>query len=229
MNRPLRLTEWFVGVSWVNVDILRNISWVFCGMFATLLQSVRSIIGNLFAAVGADLSRPRIWMYPRNGERKRIFDNVKTRIWWNGYVYLIMLGYGRDESDPTPDGVFRCTFRGWMWTFCGVLVGCFCGVRWYFAECSQRVHSVYVTYSLCKSMVFALQKYVFWRAKSGFLHCKSMVFVFWMLCCCKLVAIYFVFECEYLAQQIWVFCDMLVAYSWVYFLIFFVLKMVFVL
>ena len=60
MNRPLRLTEWFVGVSWVNVDILRNISWVFCGMFATLLQSVRSIIGNLFAAVGADLSRPRI-------------------------------------------------------------------------------------------------------------------------------------------------------------------------
>ena len=27
-------------------------------------------------------------------------------------------------------------------------------------------------------MVFALQKYGFWRAKRGFLHCKSMVFVF---------------------------------------------------
>ena len=25
-------------------------------------------------------------------------------------------------------------------------------------------------------MVFALQKYGFWRAKRGFLHCKSMVF-----------------------------------------------------
>ena len=57
MNLPLRLAESFVGVSWVNVDILRSvslrISWVnvdilqsvswvflwgaliFCGMFAT--------------------------------------------------------------------------------------------------------------------------------------------------------------------------------------------------
>ena len=34
---------------------------------------------------------------------------------------------------------------------------------------------------------------------------------------------------EYLAQQIWVFVDMLVAYSWVYILIYFVLKMAFVL
>ena len=98
-----------------------------------------------------------------------------------------------------------------------------------FTEYSQRVHSVYVTYSQNKSMVFALQKYGFWRVKTPFLHCKSMVFVFWMLCCCKLVAIYFVFECEYLAQQMWVFCNMLVVYWWVYFLIFFVLKMFFVL
>ena len=107
-------------------------------MCVALLWNVRSIIGNPSVAVGADLSRPRIWMYPRNGERKRIFDNVKTRIWWNWCVHLIMLGYGRDESAPTPCGVFRCTFRGWMWTFCGVFVGCFCGVHWYFAECSQR-------------------------------------------------------------------------------------------
>ena len=39
---PLRLAECFVGISWVNVDILRSVSWVFlwgalifCGMFAT--------------------------------------------------------------------------------------------------------------------------------------------------------------------------------------------------
>ena len=43
-----------------------------------------------------------------------------------------MLGYGHDESAPTPGGMF---------------VGCFVGERRYFTECSQRVHSVYVTYS----------------------------------------------------------------------------------
>ena len=47
-----------------------------------------------------------------------------------------------------------------------------------FTECSQRVRYLCVTYSPCKSMVFAPEKYGFWRAKRGFLHCKSMVFVF---------------------------------------------------
>ena len=36
--------------------------------------------GRQQAAVGADLSCPRIRIHPRNGERKRIFDNAKTRI-----------------------------------------------------------------------------------------------------------------------------------------------------
>ena len=57
-----------------------------------------------------------------------------------------------------------------------------------FTECSQRVRFLYVTYSHYKSMVFAVQKYGFWRAKRGFLSYKSMVFVFWMLHCCKLFA-----------------------------------------
>ena len=57
-------------------------------------------------------------------------------------------------------------------------VGYFVGVRWVFTECSQRIRYLYVTYSPCKSGVFAVQKYGFWRAKRGFLHCKSMVFVF---------------------------------------------------
>ena len=60
---------------------------------------------------------------------------------------------------------------------------------WYtFVKCLQRVGYLYVTFSQNKRVVFALQKYGFWRAKRGFLHCKSMVFVFWMLCCCKSVA-----------------------------------------
>ena len=45
-----------------------------------------------------------------------------------------------------------------------------------FTECSQRVSYLYVTYSPCKSMVFALQKYGFWRAKRWFLHCKNPLF-----------------------------------------------------
>jgi len=45
-----------------------------------------------------------------------------------------------------------------------------------FTECSQRVSYLYVTYSLCKKGVFALQKYGFWRAKRGFLHCKNPLF-----------------------------------------------------
>ncbi len=57
-------------------------------------------------------------------------------------------------------------------------VGYFVGVGWVFTECSQRVRYLCVTYSPCKSGVFAVQKYGFCRAKRGFLHCKSMVFVF---------------------------------------------------
>lgn len=48
---------------------------------------------------------------------------------------LMMQGYGRDESAPTPGGVFvrhfvggcgylrsvREVFRGWVWVFCGML------------------------------------------------------------------------------------------------------------
>jgi len=44
---------------------------------------------------------------------------TEMRIRWNGYVYLIMLGYGRDESSPTPDGMFRGCFRNVRHTFRG--------------------------------------------------------------------------------------------------------------
>ena len=45
-----------------------------------------------------------------------------------------------------------------------------------FTERSQRIGSLYVTYSSYKSMVFAMQKYGFCNAKVWFLACKSMVF-----------------------------------------------------
>ena len=52
MNRPLRLAECSLGISWVDVECLR---------------SVRHVIGRPFAAVGADLSCPCIRKHTRNG------------------------------------------------------------------------------------------------------------------------------------------------------------------
>lgn len=60
------------------------------------------------------------------------------------------------------------------WVYVGILRS----VRHAFAERSQRVRFLYVTYSHYKSMVFDVQKYGFWGAKRGFLSYKSMVFVF---------------------------------------------------
>ena len=39
-----------------------------------------------------------------------VFNNVNTHIWLWKYAYLMMLGYGRDESAPTPDGMFATNF-----------------------------------------------------------------------------------------------------------------------
>ena len=49
-----------------------------------------------------------------------------------------MLGYGRDESAPTPGGMFRNPFRGCTWVYCGV----FCGVSWVYVCILQFVRSV---------------------------------------------------------------------------------------
>ena len=51
-----------------------------CGMFAALLAIRQQRNGRPSAAVGADLSCPHIYKHPRNGERKRIFDNVNIRV-----------------------------------------------------------------------------------------------------------------------------------------------------
>lgn len=51
------------------------------GMFAALLAIRQQHYRRPSAAVGADLSCPRIYKHPRNEEWKRIFDNVKMRIW----------------------------------------------------------------------------------------------------------------------------------------------------
>ena len=77
----------FCGVSWVDVGILRNVlwafrgwTWVYCNLFAALLQTVSSIIANRYNAYGTDLSCPYIGKHTRNGGRICVFDNVKTRV-----------------------------------------------------------------------------------------------------------------------------------------------------
>ncbi len=83
--------------------------------------------------------------------------------WVMGICILVMLGYGHDESAPTPDGVF-------------------CGVSWVditlLVNRLQRIGYLYVTFSQNKRVVFALQKYGFWRAKRGFLMDKNRVLHF---------------------------------------------------
>ena len=48
------------------------------------------------------------------------------RIWLWEYAYLVMLGHGRDESAPTPDGMFATHFVGERNPF----AVCFVGVLW---------------------------------------------------------------------------------------------------
>ena len=49
----------------------------------------------------------------------------------NGNAYLVMLGYGRDKSAPTPGGVFAANFVG---------------VRGYIAECFAIHFVVFATH-----------------------------------------------------------------------------------
>ena len=97
MNRPLRLAECSQPISWVN---------------ATLLTNRQQHYRKPLAAVGADSSCPRIWIHPRNGRRKCMCGDLNTHIWLCKYVYLVMQGYGRDESAPTPGGMFATNFVG---------------------------------------------------------------------------------------------------------------------
>ena len=64
-----------------------------------------------------------------------------------------MLGYGHDESAPTPDGVF-------------------CGVSWVditlLVNRLQRIGYLYVTFSQNKRVVFACKSMVFGVQKGGF-------------------------------------------------------------
>ncbi len=79
MNRPLRLAECFVGISWVGVTLLVNRSQRCCRSSAALLQAVSSCKGPIY--------RARIYvnthvMGRENAcavKRKHVFDDVNAR------------------------------------------------------------------------------------------------------------------------------------------------------
>ena len=75
MNRPLRLAE----CTWC----FRGWMWIFCGVFATLFQFVRSVVGRPLAAVGDRFIVPA---YPYISTKWR----TEMRLRWNEYTYLIM-------------------------------------------------------------------------------------------------------------------------------------------
>ena len=93
-----------IRARWIGPYAWRNVRTQFRGW----TQHYRKPL----AAVGADLSCPHIWIHPRNGRRKCVFGEMDMCIWWCEYAYLIMQGYGRDESAPTPGGVFAAHFVG---------------------------------------------------------------------------------------------------------------------
>ena len=72
-----------------------------------------------------------------------------------------MLGYGRDESAPTPGGMFAAHFVG---------------ERWCFAECSPRIRNPFEMPSRNVRNVFVICVLHIRRAKVWFLRHKSMVF-----------------------------------------------------
>ena len=84
-----------------------------------------------------------------------------------------MLGYGRDESAPTPCGVFATHFVGVRWTFCRMFVGWSRNVRNVFILCVLHIRHAKRWFLRCKSMVFGVQKPPFYIAKTPFLKCEK--------------------------------------------------------
>ena len=80
MNRPLRLAECSLGVSWVNVYILRSVLWAFCGwmwtfhgVFVGCFVVECCVIGRLFAAFWQTTSSRRgLFIVPANIYSPRI-------------------------------------------------------------------------------------------------------------------------------------------------------------
>ena len=132
--------------------------------------------GRLLAAVGADLSCPRIWKHPQNGGRMHVCNEIYVYIQWCGNTYLIMwkciFGYGNTRFCLCQDtGAMNRPLR---------LTECSHPISWVyvecFAECSPRIRNPFRMHSRNICNVFVICVLHIRRAKVWFLRCKSMVF-----------------------------------------------------
>ena len=82
------------------------------GMFVTNFVGERNIINNPLAALRQTTSNCRgRFIVPAYTETPTKWG-TNTRIRLCEYVYLVMQGHGRDESAPTPGGMFATNFVG---------------------------------------------------------------------------------------------------------------------
>ena len=105
-----------------------------------------------------------------------VFYNVKMRVWWNGYVYLMkrihVFVYVRIRARWI--GPLRLTDCSpcISWVYVGISrILC-----WHFVECSPRIGNLFETHSRNVRNVLVICMLHIRYAKRGFLRCKSMVF-----------------------------------------------------
>ena len=87
-----------------------------------------------------------------------------------------MQGYGRDESAPTPGGMFVTNFVGERNIINKPFRMPSRNVRNVFVICVLHIRRAKVWFLRHKSMVFGVQKPPFYIAKTPFLACKKWVF-----------------------------------------------------
>ena len=126
-----------IRARWIGPYAWRSVREAFRGCTLSVLQSVRSVIGRPLAAVGADLSRPRIRKHIRNGEGKCVFGygnmhfgNVRIRARWIG---------------PYAWRSVRTLFRRWALSVCRIFCGFFVGVCGFFTVCTLVFCRVFAT------------------------------------------------------------------------------------
>ncbi|WP_455105590.1 hypothetical protein [Prevotella pallens] len=89
-----------------------------------------------------------------------------------------MQGYGRDESAPTPNGMFATHFVGGRCIINNPFRMPSRNVRNVLVICMLHIRYAKVWFLRCKSMVFGVQKGGFYIAKVWFLHCESRCSVY---------------------------------------------------
>ena len=132
--------RWIGPYAWRGVrNQFRGCSQHYRNPFAAFWQTTSSCRGRFIAP--AYMKTPTKW-------------GKKMRVWWNECVYLIMWicvfnetdtrflfmsGYGRDESAPTPNGLFATHFVG----VCGYFTDCLLAFCVMFATHSQSVQNTF--------------------------------------------------------------------------------------